>query len=80
MIEPVMSYLLGNCSYSEETQYLAFDSESCLMNGEGEEEGTLRAKPHLGAPTQVAPTRQAVRVLVKQVYIVPLESSQLEYP
>ena len=27
MIEPVMSYLLGNCSYSTETQYLAFDLE-----------------------------------------------------
>ena len=27
MIEPVISYLLGNCSYSTETQYLAFDSD-----------------------------------------------------
>ena len=30
MIEPAISYLLGNCSYSIETQYLAFDSEICL--------------------------------------------------
>ena len=27
MIEPVISYLLGNCSCSTETQYLAFDSD-----------------------------------------------------
>ena len=27
MIEPVIFYLLGNCSYSMETQYLAFDSD-----------------------------------------------------
>ena len=29
MIEPVISYLLGNCSCSTETQYLAFDSDRC---------------------------------------------------
>ena len=27
MVEPVISYLLGNCSYSMETQYLAFASD-----------------------------------------------------
>ena len=29
MIEPVISYLLGNCSCSTVTQYLAFDSDRC---------------------------------------------------
>ena len=29
---------------------------------------------------QVAPTGQAVRVMVRHVYIVPLESSHVEYP
>ena len=32
-----LSYLLGNCSYSTETQYLAFDSEICLMKKEKKE-------------------------------------------
>ena len=30
MIEPIISYLLGNCSCSSETQYLAFDSDRCF--------------------------------------------------
>ena len=44
MIEPVISYLLGNCSYSTESQYLAFDSEICLkmMNDDDDDDEKLK--------------------------------------